>query len=63
VQTIDDGRLQEMFQSFGTILSSKVSKNQDGKSKGFGFVQFSSEDSANLAIEKLDGVDIGGKKM
>ena len=52
-----------MFQDFGKILSSKVVMSEDGKSKGHGFVQFESEDSANAAIEKLNGSTVRDKQM
>lgn len=62
-ESIDNAKLQEMFQKFGNILSSKVVMSDNGKSKGYGFVQFESEDSANAAIEKLNGSSVGGKLM
>lgn len=52
-----------MFQKFGNILSCKVVVTEDGKSKGYGFVQFESEEYANAAIEKLNGSSIDGKQM
>ncbi|KAL0309631.1 UNVERIFIED_CONTAM: Polyadenylate-binding protein 7 [Sesamum radiatum] len=61
--SIDSMKLQENFQKFGNILSCKVVTSQDGKSQGYGFVQFESEDSANAAIEKLNGSTLGGKQM
>ncbi|XP_028108068.1 polyadenylate-binding protein 7-like isoform X1 [Camellia sinensis] len=62
-ESIDNGKLQEMFEKIGTILSCKVVMSDDGKSKGYGFVQFDSEESANAAIEKYNGFSIGGKQM
>ncbi|PSS23623.1 Polyadenylate-binding protein like [Actinidia chinensis var. chinensis] len=62
-ESIDNAKLQEMFQKFGNILSSKVVMFDDGRSKGYGFVQFESEESANTAIEKLNGSSIGGKNI
>ncbi|KAI8013427.1 Polyadenylate-binding protein 7 [Camellia lanceoleosa] len=62
-ESIDNGKLQEMFEKIGTILSCKVVMSDDGKSKGYGFVQFDSEESANTAIEKYNGFSIGGKQM
>lgn len=55
--------LQELFKKFGNVLSSKVATSDDGKSKGYGFVQFESEDSANAAIESMNGFTIGDKQM
>ncbi|KAL3327686.1 hypothetical protein AABB24_035385 [Solanum stoloniferum] len=60
---IDSTKLEEIFQKFGNILSCKVAISEDGRSKGFGFVQFETEDSANTAIEELNGSAVGGKEM
>lgn len=52
-----------MFVDFGTILSCKVARDEAGKSKGYGFVQFDSQESANSAIEKLNNSSVDGKQM
>lgn len=52
-----------MFQKFGNILSCKIVTHEDGKSKGYGFVQFGSEESADAAIEKLNGIMAGEKQL
>ncbi|CAA0842927.1 Polyadenylate-binding protein 7 [Striga hermonthica] len=62
-ESIDCIKLQEMFQKFGNILSCKVVTSDDGKSKGYGFVQFESENSAKAAIEELNGSTNEGKQM
>ncbi|XP_060201380.1 polyadenylate-binding protein 7-like [Lycium barbarum] len=61
--TIDSAKLEEIFHKFGNILSCKVAVSEDGRSKGYGFVQFETEDSANAAIEELNGSDVEGKQM
>lgn len=61
--SVDNIGLQDVFKKFGTILSCKVAMSEDGTSKGYGFVQFDSEESANAAIEKLNGSTIGEKQM
>ncbi|KAK8588737.1 hypothetical protein V6N13_087637 [Hibiscus sabdariffa] len=61
--SIDSVGLQELFQKFGNVISCKVATFEDGKSKGYGFVQFESEESANAAIEKLDNTVIGDKQI
>ncbi|KAL0555410.1 hypothetical protein IC582_009355 [Cucumis melo] len=55
--------LHELFKKFGNVLSSKVATSDDGKSKGYGFVQFESEESANAAIESLNGFTVGDKQI
>ena len=46
----------------GKILSCKVAM-QDGKSRGYGFVHFETDEAANLAIEKMNGTEIKSKIM
>lgn len=60
-ESVDSAGLEEIFKKYGNILSSKVVMADDGKSKGYGFVQFESEESANAAIEKLNGSTINDK--
>lgn len=62
-ESVDSAGLEEIFKKYGNILSSKVVMADDGKSKGYGFVQFESEESANAAIEKLNGSTINDKQM
>ncbi|KAI3786145.1 hypothetical protein L1987_45276 [Smallanthus sonchifolius] len=59
--SVHDAKLQEVFGVFGMILSCKVARDDDGKSKGFGFVQFCSEDSASDALSALNGSFLHGK--
>ncbi|KAM4078488.1 hypothetical protein ACB094_09G041300 [Castanea mollissima] len=61
--SIDNPKLQDMFQKFGNVLSCKVAMSDDGKSRGHGFVQFESEESARAAIEKLNGSTVEDKEI
>ncbi|XP_051135725.1 uncharacterized protein LOC127254585 [Andrographis paniculata] len=60
--SITGARLQEIFSKYGTILSCKVAEER-GISKGFGFVQFDSEDSAIAALHALHDSVLEGKKL
>ncbi|KAL2345150.1 hypothetical protein Fmac_006435 [Flemingia macrophylla] len=62
-ESVDNAGLQDMFKKYGNILSSKVVMSEDGKSKGYGFVQFESEDSSAVAIDKLNGSTVGDKQL
>ncbi|KAK8633098.1 hypothetical protein V6N13_013952 [Hibiscus sabdariffa] len=62
-ETIKSVGFQDLFQKFGNVISCKVATFEDGKSKGYGFVQFGSEESAIAAIEKLDNTMIGDKQV
>ncbi|KAI4381888.1 hypothetical protein MLD38_007912 [Melastoma candidum] len=59
---IDSGRLHRIFGEFGAILSCKVAQ-ENGRSKGFGFVQFDSEESAVNALNALHDTTLEGKKI
>lgn len=58
---VTDAKLEQVFERFGRILSCKIAKDDNGKSKGFGFVQFDSEESANNALDALDGTTLDEK--
>lgn len=62
-KTIDHKALQDTFSVFGTILSCKVALDQSGQSKGYGFVQFETQESAQTAIDKLNGMLINDKPV
>ena len=62
-ESVDNAKLQELFQKFGNIVSCKVVMSEDTKSKGFGFVQFEHEESAHAAIEKLNESIFEGKQL
>lgn len=60
--TIDDERLRKEFAPFGTITSAKVML-EDGRSKGFGFVCFSSPEEATKAVTEMNGRICGTKPL
>ncbi|CAA2965388.1 polyadenylate-binding 2-like [Olea europaea subsp. europaea] len=62
-KSIDNKALHDTFSSFGNILSCKISTDPAGQSRGYGFVQFDNEDSAQNAIDKLNGMLINDKQV
>ncbi len=60
--TIDDERLRQEFAPFGTITSAKV-MTEEGRSKGFGFVCFSSPEEATKAVTEMNGRIIVAKPL
>jgi RNA recognition motif-containing protein len=59
-----DQSLTDTFQQFGTVESVKIITDRDtGRSKGFGFVEMSSDAEAQAAIDKLNGQDYEGRPM
>lgn len=61
---ITDAQLNELAVPYGTPLSANVAtERSSGASKGFGFVEFSSDDEARAAITGLDGRDVNGQAL
>eukprot|EP01080_Neovahlkampfia_damariscottae_P011490 gene11490-4654_t len=60
---LDDIALFKLFQRFGKVESVKVCTNEKGESKGYGFVKFSSLQSAINAISTCNGMKIGNKHL
>lgn len=60
----DDAALEAQFSECGKVESARVITDRDtGRSKGFGFVEMSSDEEANAAIEKFNGQPLGGRNM
>ncbi|KAL6521874.1 poly(A) binding protein Pab2 [Orobanche minor] len=62
-KAIDNKALHDTFSSFGNILSCKIATDPNGQSKGYGFVQFDTEDAAQSAIDKLNGMLVNDKQV
>lgn len=62
-EEISDEEFSAMFGKFGEIISSKVMRSEDGKSKGFGFVNFKSNEAAKNACEQMNGATIKEKVL
>lgn len=61
---LDDQALAEAFAQFGTVESARiVTDRESGRSKGFGFVEFATDDEAATAIEKMNGVELSGRAL
>ena len=59
-----EDKLQEMFSAHGTVESARVITDRlTGRSRGFGFVEMSSEEEAQTAIDSLNGSDLDGRSL
>lgn len=62
-KNIDNKSMFDTFSAFGIILSCKVMLDENGVSKGYGFIHFETEEAANQAIEKVNGMLLNGKQV
>jgi len=61
---VDKGHLEEMFADFGAVVSAQVIMDREtNRSKGFGFVEMSSDQEAQAAIAALNGKNMDGRNL
>ncbi len=61
---VTEDKLQEIFSAHGTVESARVITDRfTGRSRGFGFVEMSSEEEAQTAIDSLNGSDLDGRSL
>ncbi|XP_054805227.1 glycine-rich RNA-binding protein 2, mitochondrial-like [Prosopis cineraria] len=61
---VDDQSLRDAFTSFGDVVEARVITDRDtGRSRGFGFVNFSSDESASSALSAMDGQELNGRNI
>lgn len=61
--SVDDDKLQELFAPFGTITSARIMTGENGKSRGFGFVCYSSPAEAQKAISEMHNKELNGNTL
>jgi RNA recognition motif-containing protein len=61
--TTDDS-LKDFFSQAGTVVSANVIVDREtNRSKGFGFVEMSSDDEAKAAVDQLNGKELDGRAI
>ena len=61
---VNGSDLEQMFGEHGTVESAQIIVDRStGRSKGFGFVEMSSDEEANAAMLALDGKDCSGREL
>ncbi len=62
--SVNDDQLRDLFVAHGTVESATVIMDRmSGRSKGFGFVEMSSQEEAQAGIDKLNGTDLEGRNI
>ncbi|XP_026222862.1 embryonic polyadenylate-binding protein-like isoform X4 [Anabas testudineus] len=56
-----DEKLKEVFSAFGRTLSVRVMKDERGRSRGFGFVNYANHEDAQKAVDEMNGKEVNGK--
>lgn len=60
----DDAGLEAAFAPYGKVASATVIKDRDsGRSKGFGFVEFETEEEGKAAIDAMNGKELDGRNI
>jgi RNA recognition motif-containing protein len=61
---VSSSDLEQMFSAHGTVQSAQVIADRDtGRSKGFGFVEMSTDQEAQAAIAALSGKEVDGRQL
>ncbi|GAA6000538.1 uncharacterized protein JCM10292_000472, partial [Rhodotorula paludigena] len=60
---VDEDEFRGLFEPFGKVTSAVISKDAEGKSKGFGFVNYESHEDAAKAVDALHEKDFKGQPL
>jgi len=61
--SVEEAQLRELFSDYGEISElAMITDRETGRSKGFAFITFATQQAAEKALE-LDGKDLGGRKL
>ncbi|PGG98343.1 hypothetical protein AJ80_09547 [Polytolypa hystricis UAMH7299] len=61
--SITESDLQNVFEPFGELDFVQLQKEETGRSRGYGFVQFRDPNNAREALEKMNGFDLAGRPI
>ena len=62
--TVDQTKLQEIFSQAGTVVSAQViTDRMTGRSRGFAFVEMTSDEETQKAVDTLNGFEVDGRKL
>ncbi|KAK2887254.1 hypothetical protein Q8A67_015482 [Cirrhinus molitorella] len=60
-EDMDDDKLKDVFSKYGNAMSIRVMTDENGKSRGFGFVSFERHEDAQRAVDEMNGKELNGK--
>ncbi|KAG5229977.1 glycine-rich RNA-binding protein [Salix suchowensis] len=60
----DDNGLKEAFDKYGNVVEARIIMDlETGRSRGFGFITYTSSEEASSAIQAMDGQDLHGRRV
>lgn len=62
-ESVSDDDFQKLFEAYGDVISASITRDEAGKSRGFGFVNFTSHEAAAQAVDELNDKDFHGKNL
>ncbi|KAF2765555.1 polyadenylate binding protein [Teratosphaeria nubilosa] len=60
---VTDEQFRELLEKYGEITSASLTRDHEGKSRGFGFVNFAKHEDASKAVDELNDLDFHGQKL
>ncbi|KAG9187391.1 Polyadenylate-binding protein, cytoplasmic and nuclear [Alternaria panax] len=60
---VSDEDFRELFEKHGDITSASIARDDQGKSRGFGFVNYIKHEAASAAVDALNDTDFRGQKL
>ena len=62
--TTSEDELRDAFAEYGEVASAKVITDREtGRSKGFGFIEFTDDEAAKRAMSSMNGAQLGGRAL
>lgn len=62
-ESVTDEQFQKLFEEYGDVISATITRDESGKSRGFGFVNYASHEVASKAVDELNDKDFHGKNL
>lgn len=62
-ESVNEEKFKEFFSTFGNITSAKLAIDEEGKSKGFGFVNYASHEEALACVSSVNNTEFNGKVL
>jgi polyadenylate-binding protein len=62
-ESVTDDEFTKLFEPYGDVVSATITRDETGKSRGFGFVNFISHEAASQAVDELNDKDFHGKNL